>query len=286
MKKLSILVAFGILVYSSRHRYEQFVLETAWLTESCTETPVLQMQSAHSPVVEVQDAPTYEQLLASCQPIPIRFLKMRHIISESVQDTIDYTREKITEILKCYPILYHGKILSPDTAYWQGRKFKDCPSFGSEAGQDGFMMLYGHFLKNRENSATHWKPIREHLILTYLNLNHFFGVIQHGGTFFGHQSQRIYAYAEYDLYLFHTQPQRFKSKPQFQKRKDKFIQKLKLLAEKHVEHEYTDEERASKIKHQKKLLDLVKAIQTNLTNEFYLVSTQHFFDAFYQHILL
>lgn len=87
---------------------------------------------------------------------------------------------------------------NPDDAYakMQCHATQEDAGFNSEAGQDEYYLVYSYVLKRRD---TTYNPRRERLLKLYRAVNEIYGDLQHGGTYFGHQYNRIPAYVEYDL---------------------------------------------------------------------------------------
>src|SRR4029079_15576325 len=99
---------------------------------------------------------------------------------------------------------------NPDISYAQSGYFKDILetdddkfhlTFGSEAGQDEYYILYSYFLK-LTNVGQNLELRRQKLFQIYQDLNQIFGLLNNGGTFFGHQYRRLNGYCEYGVYQY------------------------------------------------------------------------------------
>lgn len=111
---------------------------------------------------------------------------------------LTFTTTELQAILDLYPVLNKDYPPAPDEAY-AGRSHtppNERLDFSSEAGQDQFYQLYNYFL-SKKNAHQHKRRAR--LIQLYNGVNDIYGDVRHGGTYFGHQHQRIPAYVEYDL---------------------------------------------------------------------------------------
>jgi hypothetical protein len=119
-------------------------------------------------------------------------------------DTLTYTKEQFNEIADNFPGLHEEYSRNPDLVYYSG-SVKDITdisgkqkhlTFGSEIGQDRFYMLYAYFLKQKNKSKDD-DEMRNKFIDAAHRINDIFGLLNYGGTFYGHQHKRIYGYAEY-----------------------------------------------------------------------------------------
>lgn len=201
------------------------------------------------------------------------------IISSKHFDTIRYSKEEFNLIVDNFPSLYSHIPVHPDIAYAQSGYFKDIAktggdsmhlTFGGEQGQDRFYILYAYFLKNR-NSEKELDDIRENLISIYQTINDIFSFLNYGGTYFGHQNNRLIGCAEYDVcqyknLLAYTTP-------------SKDIHKLKLLyfstlQELIFQQSKNDREFESG---RNKQIDLsLHQLEVLITNDFYLKKAQQF----------
>lgn len=100
-----------------------------------------------------------------------------------------YTRAEFNYVIIHNPELYTYPPLQPDSAYriWCKRKkegtYNSCGSyvsFGSEAGQDGFNVLYGWFLRKHTGDGAHI-VLRKQLIEAYEWMNSLHNHFVYGG---------------------------------------------------------------------------------------------------------
>ena len=66
----------------------------------------------------------------------------------------------------------------------------------SESQKDAYFKIYTHILKQKNKG---YEKERTELHAMYQTINTFFALTAGGGTYFGHQAERICAYVEYDL---------------------------------------------------------------------------------------
>jgi hypothetical protein len=205
------------------------------------------------------------------------------IITTETGDTFRYDSASFNKIIDNFPALYRQDTRDPDETYFGTEIWKDVVdkngktvhlTFGSEAGQDGYYILYAYFLKQK-NGIVNQRERRNKLIDIYSNINSLFGNFQYGGTFFGHQSYWLLAYAEYSVYLY-IQNEKFISKTyDISKQKALYIKSLRQLIE--------DESKIDpntlgqdKIKRNKELNLIVDKIAGDITDNYYLRRTQQF----------
>lgn len=201
------------------------------------------------------------------------------IISSKHFDTIRYSKEKFNLIVDNFPSLYSFIPVHPDIAYAQSGYFKDIAktngdsihlTFGSEQGQDRFYILYAYFLKSK-NSEKELDGIRENLISMYQNINNIFSFLNYGGTYFGHQNNRLIGCVEYDVYQYkqlleYTTP-------------SKDIYKLKLLyfstLRELISQQSKNDSEFEAGRHEQIALSLHQ-LEMLITNDFYLKKAQQF----------
>ena len=99
------------------------------------------------------------------------------IISTEIGDTLKYGKDEFNEIIDNHPELVSDNIRNPDQVYHCNGERE---GFNSEAGQDGYFMLYAYFLKNK-NGDKKYSERRKKLINIYSNINSLFGHFEYGG---------------------------------------------------------------------------------------------------------
>ena len=66
----------------------------------------------------------------------------------------------------------------------------------SESQKDAYFKIYAHILKQKNEG---YEKERTELHAIYQTINTFFALTSGGGTYFGHEAERLCAYVEYDL---------------------------------------------------------------------------------------
>jgi hypothetical protein len=204
-------------------------------------------------------------------------------------DTLIYSKEEFNEIADNFPELHEDIPMHPDIEYYKSGIFKDIVdkdgnqkhiSFRSESGQDEFYMLYAYFLKKRNTYATAEKA-RNSLIEIFTTLNNIFGLLNNGGTYYGHQYKRIKGYAEYWAYWFGKENKESKTND-ISKQKELFISSLKQEISAIIKKD--NDFRGEKEKEQKarKLFAEADKLGSLLSNYFLLRRAQEFRYSYYQ----
>lgn len=204
-------------------------------------------------------------------------------------DTLKYSKKEFNQIIDNFPSLYLSIPVNPDISYAQSGYFKDVIeadsdkkhlSFGSEQGQDTYYILYSYFLR-QQHKDEHLDRVRETLINIYQTLNEIFGYLYHGGTYFGHQYNRINGYAEYGVYEYKSFSDIHNRLEDISKLKQLYLASLKEII--HNEIEVVNENPTEKGKFERKyeLLKYVTILDTLITNNFYLKKAQQFQYSYY-----
>lgn len=176
------------------------------------------------------------------------------IIPIETGDTDTYSKAEFNHIVDTHPEFFSNEVRHPDLAYYGADK----EGFNSEAGQDGYYVLYAWFLKQR-NSINKYAERRKKLISIYENINELFEQVQHGGTYFGHQSWRIIGYAEYAVSIYKHNERNISETYDISEEKELYIKSLRLLAA-----------------HNKERNKIVNNISQAITDIFYLQRAQEF----------
>ena len=211
------------------------------------------------------------------------------IISSKHFDTITYSKEEFNQIVDNFPSLYLSIPVNPDISYAQSGYFKDeieangnkkHLSFGSEQGQDTYYILYSHFLRQKQNDKD-LDTVRENLISIYQNTNDIFGYLNYGGTFFGHQYNRINGYAEYGVYEYRSFSDIDNKLADIQKLKQLYLTSLKEIIHREIELDNEIPQKSEKIKRENELLKYVATLDKIITSNFYLKKAQQFQYSYY-----
>jgi hypothetical protein len=212
------------------------------------------------------------------------------IIASEHFDTLEYSKVQFNEIVDHFPIFYDSLPDQPDIAYQKSGIFKEYVneegvkkkiSFGSEAGQDEFYILYAHFLQKNYGEQD-LPQRRERLIAIYQTINELFGHLTYGGTYFAHQYNRINGYAEYGVYQYRSDSSYYLKPYSIQRQKGLY---LAFLRQRISDDEVSVDSELSK-GHAKneslmELLKYVKTLDSLITDNFYLKKAVEFQSAYY-----
>ncbi|MCS3795556.1 hypothetical protein [Niastella sp. OAS944] len=205
-------------------------------------------------------------------------------IRTSYGDTIIYSREQFNDIIDNFPELYSPEVTNPDSTFASGKIWVNLIdslgndktiTFGSEQGQDRYYILYAWFLKNKQGIAK-YAVRRKKLLDVYRTLNHIFGRLNYGGTYFGHQYARIEGYAEFAVYWYNHTPEFFERPYDISKQKTHYIEGLKQLIRDEVsidENLFTEEDRRKRVN---ELFREVNHLNKLITDIFYLRMAKSF----------
>lgn len=201
------------------------------------------------------------------------------IYSEDV-DTLSYTNYELKKILEYYPELNDTYPDNPDEAYDKkalGKEINENDrengfSFNSEAGKDNYYMLYGYFLKSK-NDNKKVDSLRQNLINALRDINLIHAYLLKGGSYFLHQHKRIVGYAEYGLFCYDNSDNDYNSEPQ----KRLFISLLRQYVSDEVNNNNFDGlsplDKKETIKDIEKIIDDLNNL---ITNKFLLKQVQQF----------
>lgn len=192
------------------------------------------------------------------------------VIDSEIGEVLKYSKEEFKNIIDNHPEFFKDIPPEPTAAY-----YCNPVPFGSEQGNDAYCQLYAYFLKQR-NGAAQNAVQREHLIKLYSNINDLFGRLAYGGTYFGHQSIRLLATAEYDIYQYSVAKEEGIAKGyDIKRQKLLYLQTLRQLIDDEVAN---DPETRGKQKHQRQneLNEIVDEIDSLIMNMYYLRKVQQF----------
>lgn len=209
-------------------------------------------------------------------------------IISSYKDTLKYSKDEFNDIVDNFPELTSLNTQNPDTAYaskiWvdlvDSSGEKKHLTFGSEAGQDEYYILYSYFLKEK-NGIAKYSVRRIKLLEIYRTLNSLFGSLNYGGTYFGHQYSRIEGYAEFSVYWFRHYEDYFDRPYDITKQKEFYILGLKQLIKDEVKIDNNVMGENEKAERRKDLFKLVDSLNKEITDNFYLRMAQSFQSDYY-----
>lgn len=190
-----------------------------------------------------------------------------------------YTPEEMQLIKDSFPQLHtyeYDIVENPDDLYFRYPMFCSNYSFGSEAGQDEYYILYAYFLKQKNGNEN--DDVRQKLIKIYRNINEMMGSISYGGTYFGHMYDRLVGYAEYSLYMYPTYLNgldlmgTYDIKPQ----QKLFIQTLKQMADDELSIDIYDAIIETREERTENFYRIINDLDNLITDKFLLRAAQEF----------
>lgn len=208
------------------------------------------------------------------------------IWSEEGAEKLIYSKNELNKILKLFPVFNEDVLYrKPEETYWisgiwkeylNEKGEKETISFGSEAGQDAFYLLYAYFLK-KKNGESKYRNERKTLIKLFQAINGIYEGLAYGGTGFGHEHQRLLGDAEYSIHLLAGQKEYYTKKYDFNTQKKLFIESLKQYIvdeeSQNVENEIDKVEAKVRAKEFEKRINIINKLTTNY---FYLSQIQKF----------
>lgn len=202
------------------------------------------------------------------------------IISTENNDTLSYTKEELKDILEYYPEINDKYPKHPDLVYaistnkFIDNKEFDSGQFGSECGQDCYYILYSFFLKHR-NGDEIYNGKRDTLIQIYRKINGINEGLANGGTYFGHQHDRILGYTEYSIYKYKNNNIYFNKEYDIENQKEIF---LKLLRQRIIDEESKNFEydKTQILDRKLKFKKYTTKLDSLITDYFYLKMAQEF----------
>lgn len=208
------------------------------------------------------------------------------IFADKDIDSIMISKNELNKIEALFPVFKDKIPLNPNDSY-KGNEWGDyinqngkveTITFGSETGHDYFCLVYTYYLKQK-NGEEKFKLEREKLIKLYHAVNGLYQALNYGGTYFGHQFERLYADAEYSIYQLTLDKEYYDKKYDFQKQKKLYIQSLtQYVADEESQNIYnqdnsTDGNRKNN-ERAKRLQEKIDILQKLITNYFYLNEVQ------------
>ncbi len=205
------------------------------------------------------------------------------VITTENLDTLIYSKKMFNDIVTYFPELYNDRIENPDISYFKSGIYKEIIdssgndksiSFGSEAGQDEYYILYAYFLKKKTGEKK-FLIRRKTLIKIYNDINDIFGDLQNGGTYFGHQYSRIPSYAEYSINWYSKDQDFFTKSYDITKQKEIYIESLQQLINDEMGINKNESIQALN-EPKKELFKIVADLKKMITDDFYLKRAQEF----------
>jgi len=206
-------------------------------------------------------------------------------IYQNDYEKLTYSKNELNKIVKLFPSLNEQIVREPIETYlfsgiWKeylnSTNEKETYTFGSEAGQDNFYLVYAYFLK-KKNDEIKYHTERKTLIELYKTINEIYGALNYGGTFYGHQNKRLIGEAEYSVYCLIKNKPYFQKQYDFSKQKKYYLEGLKqyILDEESINIENKIDKLEAKNR-MEKFHQKIASIEKLTTNYFYLNQVQNF----------
>lgn len=216
------------------------------------------------------------------------------IYADNDGDSLIISKNEMNKIEALFPVFKADFPSNPNESY-AGNSWKnyinqdgkeDSFTFGSEAGQDYFCLVYTYYLKQK-NGDEKFKKERGILIELYRAINGLYQGLNYGGTYFGHQHKRLNADAEYSIYQLVIGKEYYEKKYDFKKQKKLYIQSLmQYVADEESQNAYNQDDandgKGKNSKRAKKLQEMIDVLENLITNYFYLNEVQKFETLYYK----
>lgn len=191
-------------------------------------------------------------------------------IVAALSDSISIPKEEYNKLVDQNLGFFKDYIASPDFLY----NTEAPEGFSSEVDEDFYFLLYAHFIK-QQNGEKIYAEERKKLITLFTTINEIYANLQDGGTYFGHQYDRIQGYAEYAVYQLKNIKKEGEKTYAIGPQKKLYIQSLHQLIEDEssIDYRYVGKE---KIDYLKKMHQKVNQLDSLITSLFYLRQTQEF----------
>jgi len=216
------------------------------------------------------------------------------IYAEDGYDSLIFSRNELNKIEKLFPVLKAEFPSTPEETcsiklwenYIDQNGKEESITFGSEAGEDQFCLLYTYYLKQK-NGEEKFKNEREILTQLYRAINGLYWRLNYGGTYFGHQYIRLNASVEYSIYQLKSGKEYYEKKYNFKKQKDLYIKTLRqYVSDEESQNVYYQEDVGNNKKRAnerfKELHEKIDILEKLITNYFYLNQVQKFEIAYYK----
>ena len=207
------------------------------------------------------------------------YAKTDSVIVVRTYETYRYSKKQFNKIINKFPELYEMNDsipYSPDVSYDITCRESSDYRFGAETGHDEYNVLYAYFLKKRMDSV-HCKRL-ETMIQIYEHINNVYGILDYGGTFYGHTGIRIDGYAAYSVYMQTRNWYNDYFEPHsFDAQKKLYLASLKQLSIDEVGHDNNNGLTAKQKKEKMaQLFKEIRELNALITDGFYLRRAQRF----------
>ncbi|MGE8426969.1 MAG: hypothetical protein ACN6O7_03795 [Sphingobacterium sp.] len=199
------------------------------------------------------------------------------VLHFQTSDSLVYSREDFDNILSNHPEFLFEETLDPTLSYHLQHDME----FNSEAGQDNYCMLYSYFLM-QVNGEQKYATQRKRLFQLFSKINELFALIEYGGSYFGHQHNRLLAEVEYSIYLMPKDKSELQKTYAINNQKQLYIKDLRqLVADETANNDGIEPQRKlSQIKRLNKVIDYINQL---ITDNFSLKRAQYFQSNYYEY---
>jgi len=193
---------------------------------------------------------------------------------------VDKSKNELNKIEALFPALTDKSVPSPLAAYtvsYSPKKYINQDGvvkqldFKEPLGQDEFYLLYAYYLKQK-NGDSKYKVQRDKLVDLYNAINEIYVSWSQSLLYYDHQGFRIYACAEYSIFLLDQYKEDFDS--DFKKQKNLYIKSLRQYSQ--------DQFKGSAIYDEEKINENINILEKLITNYYYLEQVRTFEMEYYR----
>ena len=197
------------------------------------------------------------------------------LLASFEKDIVYVLKEDFNEVVKNHPEFFTEYPTDPEKTYAENSD----EQFTSEVGQDDYYLYYAYFLRNTNEMYKiddDFDHQRNKIMIIYTRLNKMFSLLNGGGPGYMHLYRRTFGEAEYAVYLYALTRKDFTVKYDISKQKDLFKQTLQQIVTGRLENTF-DIHETEKPELKKELFTLIKEIDYEITDSFYLAQAQQFY---------
>jgi hypothetical protein len=193
---------------------------------------------------------------------------------------VDKSKNELNKIEALFPALTDKSVPSPLAAYtvsYLPKKYINQDGivkqldFKEPFGQDEFYLLYAYYLKQK-NGDSKYKVERDKLVDLYDAINEIYVTWSQSLLYYDHQGFRIYACAEYSIFLLDQYKEDFDS--DFKKQKNLYIKSLRQYSQ--------DQFKGSAIYDANRIKENIAILEKLIINYYYLEQVRTFEMEYYR----
>ncbi|WP_338841437.1 hypothetical protein [Flavobacterium ginsenosidimutans] len=253
------------------------------------EVSVVRKSNEDSTAINNENSPKQieKELIKDCLPLLIddpKLEKEKVIFFDSRkwggEYWVDKSKNELNKIEALFPALTDKSVPSPLAAYtvsYLPKKYINQDGvvkqldFKEPLGQDEFYLLYAYYLKQK-NGDSKYKVQRDKLVDLYNAINEIYVSWSQSLLYYDHQGFRIYACAEYSIFLLDQYKEDFDS--DFIEQKKLYLKSLKQYAQ--------DQFKGSKIYDGNRIKENIAILEKLITNYYYLEQVRTFEIEYYR----